>query len=212
MKPLTNILIVAFLAVYLFLPFLNVDFDGAWTGIKYTAETVTNSSEPLKITFALIPFIAGFCGIVVNCMKNRYWGILVAAFCALGVYFYIDARELEHIQSPEFYHITSTGYGFSIGYWIMILALISALSSVLPFKINKFLARELAFLSKKKRNTETPEEAQEEVESIPQEDSNAATGQTANTDQSEEPARPEDATAPENPHAAYMPKSQPEEE
>lgn len=196
MKPLTNILILAFLAVYLFLPFLNVDFDGAWTGIKYTAETVTNSSEPLKIIFALIPFIAGFCGIAVNCMKNRYWGILVAAFCALGVYFYIDSRELIHIQSPEFYHITSTGYGFSIGFWIMILALISALVSVLPFKINKFLAHELAFLSKRKKDAEKPQEApketQDEVENVPQEDSNA--------------------TPPENPHAAYMPKSQTDEE
>lgn len=212
MKPLTNILILAFLAVYLFLPFLNIDFEGAWTGIKYTAETVTNSSDPLKIIFALIPFIAGFCGIAVNCMKNRYWGILVAAFCALGIYFYIDARELVHIQSPEFYHIASTGYGFSIGFWIMIVALISALVSVLPFKINKFLARELAFLSKKRTIAEAQKQDQEEELSDHQEGANATLEQTASTDQNEEPSQPSETATPENPYAAYMPKSTPEED
>ena len=200
MKPLTNILLVAFLIVYLFFPFFNVDFYGAWTGIKYTAETLTSSESLVKELFSLVPFVAGFCGIAVNCMKNRYWGLLVAAFCALGIYFYIDAKALVNIQLPQFFAINSLGYGFNIGYGLLIAALVSALVSVLPLKINKFLARELSFISKKKKaaQAEAPQAApaaEEEAEPAPE------------PEETQEPREEKE----ENPYAAYMPKPTPDE-
>lgn len=147
MKPITNILLVAFLIVYLFLPFFDVAFDGGWTGFKYTAETISNADDLLKMLFSLVPFVAGFGGIAINCMKNRYWGLGAAAFIAFGLYFYIDAKDFVNIQLPQFYSIKALGYGFNIGYGLLFAALLSAILSVLPFSFNKFLAREIHEIS-----------------------------------------------------------------
>lgn len=146
MKPLTNILLIAQLIVYSFLPFFDVALDGSWSGLKYTAETISNAESLLNELFALLPFAVGFGAIAINCMKNRYWGLAVAACIAVGLYFYIDARDFIHIEMPQFYAIKSLGFGFKIGYWLLIAAFVSAVLSVLPFSINKFLAREIRTL------------------------------------------------------------------
>lgn len=164
MKPITNILLVAFLIVYLFLPFFDVAFDGGWTGFKYTAETISNADDWLKMLFSLVPFVAGFGGIAINCMKNRYWGLAAAAFIALGLYFYIDAKDFVNIQLPQFYNIKDLGYGFNVGYILLFAALLSAILSVLPFSFNKFLAREIheigdsIHIKKDRRPKSTPDE------------------------------------------------------
>ena len=149
MKPLTNILLVAYLVVYCFLPFFDVALDGSWSGLKYTAETISNAESLLNELFALLPFAVGFGAIAINCMKNRYWGLAVALCICAGLYFYIDARDFIHIQMPQFYAIKSLGFGFNIGYYLLIAALVSALLSVLPFSFNKFLAREIRSLRSK---------------------------------------------------------------
>ena len=149
MKPLTNILLVAYLVVYCFLPFFVVALDGSWSGLKYTAETISNAESLLNELFALLPFAVGFGAIAINCMKNRYWGLAVALCICAGLYFYIDARDFIHIQMPQFYAIKSLGFGFDIGYYLLIAALVSALMSVLPFSFNKFLAREIRSLRSK---------------------------------------------------------------
>lgn len=149
MKPLTNILLVAYLVVYCFLPFFDVALDGSWSGLKYTAETISNAESLLNELFALLPFAVGFGAIAINCMKNRYWGLAVALCICAGLYFYIDARDFIHIQMPQFYAIKSLGFGFNIGYYLLIAALVSALLSVLPFSFNKFLAREIRTLRSK---------------------------------------------------------------
>ena len=149
MKPLTNILLVAYLGVYCFLPFFDVALDGSWSGLKYTAETISNAESLLNELFALLPFAVGFGAIAINCMKNRYWGLAVALCICAGLYFYIDARDFIHIQMPQFYAIKSLGFGFNIGYYLLIAALVSALLSVLPFSFNKFLAREIRTLRSK---------------------------------------------------------------
>ena len=149
MKPLTNILLVAYFVVYCFLPFFDVALDGSWSGLKYTAETISNAESLLNELFALLPFAVGFGAIAINCMKNRYWGLAVALCICAGLYFYIDARDFIHIQMPQFYAIKSLGFGFNIGYYLLIAALVSALLSVLPFSFNKFLAREIRTLRSK---------------------------------------------------------------
>ena len=149
MKPLTNILLVADLVVHSFLPFVDDALDGSWTGLKYKAETISNAESLLNELFALLPFAVGFGAIAINCMKNRYWGLAVALCICAGLYFYIDARDFIHIQMPQFYAIKSLGFGFNIGYYLLIAALVSALLSVLPFSFNKFLAREIRTLRSK---------------------------------------------------------------
>lgn len=154
MKPLTNILLIAYLVVYSFLPFFDVALDGGWSGLKYTAETISNAESLMNELFALLPFAVGFGAIAINCMKNRYWGLAVATCICAGLYFYIDARDFIHIEMPQFYAIKSLGFGFQIGYYLLIAALVSAVLSVLPFSFNKFLAREIRTLRHKPEKQE----------------------------------------------------------
>ena len=162
MKPLTNILLVAYLIVYSFMPLFEVALDGDWNGLKYTAETISNAESLLNALFALLPFAVGFGAIAINCMKTRYWGLVAAALICCGLYFYADAKDFIHIQVPQFFHIKTLGMGFNIGYGLLLAALVSAVLSVLPFSFNKFLAREIRTLRGKKEEqtdtTSTPSE------------------------------------------------------
>ena len=159
MKPVTNILLIIYIIVYTFLPIFDVSLMGGQTGFDYTAHTVTMSDELPMQLFALLPFIVAFVAISLNCMKNRFWGIAVAVLICIGIYFYVDARNLVLIQQPEFFKIQSLGVGFYIGYATLLLSLVSAAVSVLPFKFNKFHAREIRFYHKK--TNATPDETQE---------------------------------------------------
>ncbi len=161
MKPITNVLLIIYIIVYTFLPIFNVSLVGGQTGFDYTAHTITNSDELLKQLFSLLPFIVAFGAISLNCMKNRFWGIAVAVMICLGLYFYVDAKDLVMIQQPEFFKIESLGIGFYIGYVTLLLSLVSAVVSVLPFRFNKLHARESFFQHKKADSgRETAEEEQ----------------------------------------------------
>lgn len=149
MKPITNILLIIYIIVYTFLPLFDVSLMGGQTGFDYTAHTITSGVELTKQLFSLLPFIVAFVAISLNCMKNRFWGIGVAAVICFGLCFYADAKDLVMIQQPEFFKIESLGAGFYIGYATLILSLISAILSVMPFKFNKLHARESLFSRKK---------------------------------------------------------------
>ena len=101
---------------------------------------------PMQL-FALLPFIVAFVAISLNCMKNRFWGIAVALVICFGLYFYADAKDLVMIQQPEFFKIESLGVGFYMGYAALLLSLISAVMSVMPFRFNKLHAKGVAVLT-----------------------------------------------------------------
>ncbi len=152
MKPITNILLIIYIIVYTFLPIFDVSLVGGQTGFDYTAYTITNSEDIIKQIFSLLPFIVAFAAISVNCMKNRFWGIAVSVIICFGIYFYVYAKDLVMIQQPEFFKIESLGVGFYIGYVTLLLSLVSAAVSVLPFKFNKVYAHESLFNHKKRSN------------------------------------------------------------
>ena len=159
MKPITNILLIIYIIAYTFLPIFDVSLVGGQTGFDYTAYTISNSDELLKQIFSLLPFIVAFAAISFNCMKNRFWGIAVAIIICFGLYFYVDAKDFVLIQKPEFFKIESLGVGFYVGYASLLLSLISAAISVLPFKFNKLHAREnTLFAHKNKQHMHTESE------------------------------------------------------
>ena len=154
MKPITNILLIIYIIIYTFLPIFELPLVGGQTGFDYTAHTITDSDSLLKQLFSLLPFISAFAAISFNCMKNRFWGIAVAVIICFGLYFYVDAKDLVMIQQPEFFKIDDLCVGFYAGYSLLLSVLVSAVVSILPFKFNKFHAREIRFYHKKQETGE----------------------------------------------------------
>ncbi len=137
MKPITNALLIASIICYAFLPFYELSFEGSWTGLKYTSETISNIEPFLSKLFVLIPFIACFGGILFNCQKGRYWGIATSLCIIAGLYFYVTAQDISTAANPQLFSITGLGYGFNFGYGLLITALISTIISILPFTFNR---------------------------------------------------------------------------
>ena len=92
MKPITNILFIATLICYVFLPLCELQVKGDVTGLAYSAAMITENFSLKRTVFALLPFIACFGGIVFNCMKNRYWGIVVTVFVLIGLFFFYSDK------------------------------------------------------------------------------------------------------------------------
>lgn len=136
MKVVTNILLVAALIVYVFLPLFEVEFEGGMTGFSYTANTLSDSADLAKQLFALLPFVSCFGAIAFNCLKHRFWGFLVAVFIVCGIVFYYLAKRYVLIQTPLVYHYVGQGTGFVVGYVLLICALASAILSLMPFAFN----------------------------------------------------------------------------
>ncbi len=156
MKPITNILLVAALACYIFLPFHEISFQGTQSGFFYTAGLITQDFSVLKTLYALLPFIACFSAIGVNSLKNRYWGFAVAALTSLGLVFLLNASEV-HVQpdlthDPELmydatlaqgFEVTGLGIGYQASLVLTVMAMLSALLSMLPFKFNRLLEEQI---------------------------------------------------------------------
>lgn len=149
MKFVTNILLVASLVVYVFLPIFDVAFDGGWTGFSYTADTLTNSENVTEILFALLPYVACFGAIAFNCMKHRNWGWASSVLIVIGLCFFIEAHQFKCVCNPEFYQINSVTAGFYVSYGLMVLALASAAVSLLPLPFNLLHEPELLARGKK---------------------------------------------------------------
>ena len=130
MKAITNTLLIISIICYVFLPFYELSFEGSWSGLKYTAETISNIESFLSKLFVLIPFIACFGGILFNYLKGRYWRIATGLCIIAGLYFYVTARDLSIAANPQLFSISGLGYGFNIGFSALIAALITNIISI----------------------------------------------------------------------------------
>ena len=82
MRPITNILLVLALICYLFLSFYEISLMGKVTGLGFTAGTISQFQSIGKVALALVPFIACFGAVALNCLKRRWW-VLGAIACIL---------------------------------------------------------------------------------------------------------------------------------
>ena len=153
MRPITNILLVLALICYLFLPFQDISLMGKVTGLGFTAGTISQSLSISNIALALLPFIACFGAVALNCMKRRWWVLGTIACIVLWLWFYSitgNSHDISLEHAPEVTPDNDLGEGFSvigmgIGYklsrilaW---LSLISAAISMLPFKFNETIEK-----------------------------------------------------------------------
>ena len=157
MKPITNILFIATLICYVFLPLCELQVKGDVTGLAYSAAMITENFSLKRTVFALLPFIACFGGIVFNCMKNRYWGIVVALLIFVTLYFFANVASMfqgfslsddpsvtsADVEMAEGMPVAGLGSGFYVSLVLTVLALLSALVSLMPFKFNKRLEESL---------------------------------------------------------------------
>ena len=153
MKPITNILLALALICYVFLPSYHVAILGSVSGFSFTAGTITQHASVDNTLFALTPFIAGFVAMGFNSLKNRWWALLAAAFIVMGIIFFAHNGHVHDIalrHQPEGlpsedigegFDVTGMGIGYKLSYFFMVLALISALISLLPFKFNETIER-----------------------------------------------------------------------
>ncbi len=151
MRPITNILLVLAIICYVFLPFYDISFLGTVTGMAFTAGTITQSLSLGNVLLALLPFIACFGAIALNCLKSHWWVLGSIACILLCLWFFRDTASFHEIlleHNPDVVPVDDIGEGFSIkglgpGYWLSciftLLALASAIVSLLPFKFNQRL-------------------------------------------------------------------------
>ncbi|MBQ7690670.1 MAG: hypothetical protein IJT30_05725 [Muribaculaceae bacterium] len=153
MKPITNILLVLAIMCYAFLPLFHLSFQGSVTGFSFTAGIITQQPTAGRITFALLPFLSTFLAVGFNTLRNRWWGLASVSFILLGLYFFLvthdfQAFALNHAPDVtpsedigEGFRIVSLGAGYVASCTLMVLSLISAILSVLPFDFNFTLER-----------------------------------------------------------------------
>lgn len=153
MRPITNILLVLALICYLFLPFYNISLYGTVTGLAFTAGTISQSLTFGNVIIALLPFIACFAAIGLNCLKSRWWVVGTIACILIWLWFYMDtssAHEIMLQHSPEVmpdndlgegFKIDGLGIGYKISFVLTALSLISAIISLLPFKFNETIEK-----------------------------------------------------------------------
>lgn len=153
MKPITNILLILALICYVFLPFYDISFQGGLTGFGFTAGTISKHFTLSTTVFALLPFITCFAAIGFNTLKNRWWGLLSIAFILLALWFFQTTSNyhdysLSHIPEVtpdndlgEGFPINGLGFGFNTTCVILVIALITQILSLLPYKFNESIER-----------------------------------------------------------------------
>ena len=153
MRPITNILLVLALICYLFLPFHDISLMGTVTGLGFTAGTISQFQSFGRVALALVPFIACFGAIGLNCLKHRWWVLGAIACILLWLWFYSvtgNSHDISLEHAPEVTPDNDLGEGFSIigmgiGYKVSRvltwLSLLSALVSLLPFKFNETIEK-----------------------------------------------------------------------
>lgn len=153
MKPITNILLALALVCYLFLPFYEYKLQGGLNGFEFTAGLITRLASFKGVVFALLPFITGFLAMAFNCLKNKYWSILSVILIAGSLLFFATASDFHEfaLSHPadvipgddlhEGFAIEGLGIGFVSSCTLMVLSLISAILSLLPFKFNEAIER-----------------------------------------------------------------------
>ena len=153
MRPITNILLVLALICYVFLPFHDISLMGTVSGLGFTAGTISQFQSIDKVALALVPFVACFGAIGLNCLKRRWWVLGAIACILLWLWFYTmtgNSQDISLQHAPEVTPDNDLGEGFSIigmgiGYKLSrvltVLSLISALISLLPFKFNETIEK-----------------------------------------------------------------------
>ncbi len=153
MRPITNILLVLALICYVFLPFHAISLMGTVTGMGFTAGTISQFQSIGSVALALVPFIACFGAVALNCLKRHWWVVGAIACILLWLWFYSvtgSSRDITLQHAPEVTPDNDLGEGFSvigmgIGYTLSRaltwLSLISALISLLPFKFNQTIEK-----------------------------------------------------------------------
>lgn len=140
------------LVSYIFLPLFEISLIGNPSGLQFTASMITASSTFKNILYSLAPFLLLFAAIAFNCLKNRYWGVLVAVLI-FGVLYFLatltnmfqgfslahDPDVVANTEMGEGMPIVGVGIGFYVSFILIVLAFISALVSLMPFKFNKKL-------------------------------------------------------------------------
>lgn len=153
MKPITNILLVLALILYVFLPFYDISFIGTVTGLKFTAGTISQALSLHNVLLALLPFVACFGAIILNSLKSRWWVIGAIACIFIWLLFYLNTNNLHDIMlhhAPEVtpdndlgegFSITGLGIGYKLSFLVTALSLLSAIVSLLPFKFNETIEK-----------------------------------------------------------------------
>lgn len=148
MRPITNILLVLALICYVFLPFYDISFIGTVSGLNYTAGTISQGLSLRHVLLALLPFIACFGAVMLNCLKKRWWVLGAIACIVVWLWFYMQTNNMHEIMlqhSPEVtpdndlgegFKVIGLGIGYKMSFGLTALSLISALVSLLPFKFN----------------------------------------------------------------------------
>ena len=153
MKPITNILLLLALVCYIFLPLFEISLVSEnFTGLSFTSVILSSSSSIMDVLFVLMPFITMFLAIGFNCLRNRYWGIIVAVLIFLALYFFAsvgvsfqgvplgdDPGVMSEAAMKEGMPVAGMGSGYYSSFVLTVLALISTLVSMMPFKFNKRL-------------------------------------------------------------------------
>ena len=152
MKPITNILLLLALVCYVFLPLFEISHMGSLTGLEFSSSLITYQLGMKYSLYALTPFITLFLAIGFNCLKSRYWGIIDAILIFMAIFFFVDlvtkfqGFSLVHdpavasdTEMSEGMPIDRLGIGYYLSAGLTILAFVSALISLMPFKFNKRL-------------------------------------------------------------------------
>ena len=153
MRPITNILLVLALICYVFLPFQDISLMGTVTGLGFTAGTISQSLSIGNIALAMLPFIACFGAVALNCMKRRWWVLGTIACILLWLWFFSvtgSSHDISLEHAPEVtpdndlgegFSVIGMGIGYKMSYGLTALSLLSALISLLPFKFNETIEK-----------------------------------------------------------------------
>ena len=134
MKFLSNILIIASLIVYVFCPILDCGIIGRFTGYTIT-EIMINQMSISYALLSLIPFIAGFCAIYFNCLKNKYWSILSICAILIEISFFSWAYDnILNLLETVKVNVNVFAWGFSTTFWLIVSAAIFALLALTPME------------------------------------------------------------------------------
>ena len=153
MRPITNILLVLALICYVFLAFYDITIHGTVTGLEFTAGTISQALSLSHVIVALLPFLACFGAVTLNCLKSRWWILGAIAFILIWLWFYMYTNSFHDIvlqHSPEVtpdndmgegFQIQELGIGFKLSFVLTALSLVSAIMSLLPFKFNETIEK-----------------------------------------------------------------------
>ncbi|MBQ0121704.1 MAG: hypothetical protein KBT13_11390 [Bacteroidales bacterium] len=153
MKPITNILLAVALVCYVFLPFYDIALQGGLNGFEFTAGLISRTGSVRGIVFALLPFIAGFLAIRLNCFKSKVWSAVSIVLIAAWLFFFYTAsnfHEFALAHQPEVtptddlgegFAIAGLGVGFISSCSVTAASLITAIISLMPFKFNEAIER-----------------------------------------------------------------------